>query len=246
MQLVSLLDRRLFSRRIFICMAALWLLSVRVALGQACLIDGPRYNLTGDTVDWSMQIGPGRTCIRGVRFNNVVIESLEIASRPQGGALTLSGPGFTYTAKPDFSGQDSFSLKVTGAVNQIRGSSTINVAVLVGHKTGRSLASPPRSAASVYDIAPPSISFTEPTDGATVSGSVALTATASSTVAIAQVQFIVAGKNIGPPILARPFTTTWNSTATPDGLHRIYAVAKDISGNYGTSSIRVDIHNTPN
>jgi len=208
-----------------------WLLGGEVALAQTCVIDGPRYKLLGDTVDWSMKIASGRSCVRGLRFNNVAMESMKVVSPPRSGKVALQGPGFTYAAKPDFSGQDSFSLAVFGAINRIPGNSTINVAVLVG-----------QPAAS--DTIPPSVSLASPSNGAIVSGSsVTLTATASDNVAIAHVQFIVDGKNIGSAITASPYTTVWNSTGIADGSHTLYAVARDTSGNYGTSSIRVTVEN---
>lgn len=46
--------------------------------------------------------------------------------------VTLQGPGFTYTARSDFQGEDSFSIVVAGSINKIYGSSTIHVRVSVG------------------------------------------------------------------------------------------------------------------
>jgi hypothetical protein len=214
------------------------------AFGQSCVVDGPRYNLTADSVAWSMQIESGRTCLRGVRLNNVEVENLEIASPPQSGKLTLAGSGFAYTAKPDFSGEDSFSLTVIGSINRKRGKSAIKVTVFVGRQKGATPASPSGSATFLPSDKPPTISFTEPSDGATVSGAtVRLIATASGTVAIAQVQFIVDGKNIDPVVVVPPYATVWNTNEATDGFHRVYAVAKDKAGNYGTSSITVNIRN---
>jgi hypothetical protein len=93
---------------------------------------------------------------------------------------------------------------------------------------------------------PPSVSLTAPTASSTVSGSsVTLTATASGTVPVANVQFEVDGTNIGSASTSSPYTTTWNSAGVPDGSHTLYAVAEDASGNYATSSITVTVDNTP-
>ena len=198
---------------------------------QSCVIDGPRYNLNADTVDWPMKIASGRSCVRGVRYNNVAITSIKIVTPPQSGKVTILGSGFAYAAPTDFSGKDTFSLAVFGAINNIHGNSTINVTVSVGQTT-------------VLNTTPPTISFISPANGATVSGSqIALTATASDNKAVAQVQFIIHGRNLGSPITATPYTTIWNSTEIADGTYTLYAVAKDTSGNYATSSIRVTVEN---
>jgi len=102
------------------------------AFERSCLISGPRYELATDTVEWSMKIARGQSCTRGLRFSNVAIEHVKLVSSPQSGRVTLQGPGFAYTARSDFQGQDSFEILVWGIVNRIHGSSTIHVTVLVG------------------------------------------------------------------------------------------------------------------
>ena len=74
------------------------------ALAQSCVVQAPRYNLATDTVDWSMKIASGRSCVRGLRFGNVEIESVKLVSRPQSGQVALEGPGFRYTSKPNYTG----------------------------------------------------------------------------------------------------------------------------------------------
>jgi peptidoglycan hydrolase-like protein with peptidoglycan-binding domain len=100
--------------------------------------------------------------------------------------------------------------------------------------------------ASTPDTTPPFVSFTAPSSGATVSGSsLTLTATASDNVAVANVQFKVDGSNISSAITSSPYTITWNSTGVSDGSHTLYAVAKDTSGNFATSSISISVRNNP-
>ena len=99
---------------------------------------------------------------------------------------------------------------------------------------------------SAPDTTPPSLSLTAPSSGATVSGaSVALTATASDNVAVANLQFKVDSTDIGSAITSSPYTTTWNSTSVTDGMHTLYAVVEDTSGNYATSSISITVRNNP-
>jgi hypothetical protein len=248
---------RFICRNAFLTVFILWLVSGRVASAQSCLVDAPRYNLAEDTVSWSMTTASGHNCIRGVRFSNVQFESLKLTSPPQFGEVVLHGSGFIYSPKADFHGQDSFSMTVLGAVNGKRGSSTIQVAVSVTPTGIRDAAPksvtpgsvPDRISTTINpsitaDTTPPSVSFTTPSDGATVSGSlVTLTATASDDVAVANVQFIISGKNIGSAVTSPPYATVWDSTRVADGSYTLYAVARDTSGNYRTSSVRVTVKN---
>ena len=98
---------------------------------DACVLNGPRYRLATDTVRWSLELSSGKSCIHGVRFNNVVFDKLTVVSAPQTGHVTLHGPGFSYKAASDFRGRDFFSLMVSGTTNKVPGSSTIEVVVSV-------------------------------------------------------------------------------------------------------------------
>src|SRR6516165_2682115 len=112
---------------------ALLLVFVRPALGDPCVLTvGSLYQLKSDAVDWTMQTSSGRSCIRGLRHNRVTIDTAKLISPPQSGQVKLLGSGFSYTAKSDFEGQDSFTIQVSGMSNGIRGSSDIRIIVSVG------------------------------------------------------------------------------------------------------------------
>ena len=112
---------------------ALLLVFVRPALGDPCVLTvGSLYQLKSDTVDRTMQTNGGQSCIRGLRHKRVTIDSAKLISPPQAGQVKLLGPGFSYTAKSDFEGQDSFTIQVSGMLNRIRGSSDIRIIVSVG------------------------------------------------------------------------------------------------------------------
>ena len=100
---------------------------------DACVLNGPRYQLASDTVHWSLELSDRETCLRGVRFNNVVVDKLIVVSAPQTGHVTLQGIGFSYKAARDFRGRDFFSLMVSGATDKVPGSSTIEVEVSVSN-----------------------------------------------------------------------------------------------------------------
>lgn len=56
---------------------------------------------------------------------------VSLVSPPQSGQVTLIGPGFSYTAKSDFHGEDSFVVGVSGSKNKTSGFSTIRIVVFV-------------------------------------------------------------------------------------------------------------------
>ncbi|MGH8222941.1 MAG: Ig-like domain-containing protein, partial [Woeseiaceae bacterium] len=86
------------------------------------------------------------------------------------------------------------------------------------------------------DETPPSVSMTAPGDGATVSGTVQVTASASDDVGVAGVQFRLDGVDLGAPDTSAPFEISWDTTTASDGPHTLSAVASDEAGNTATSA----------
>jgi len=84
---------------------------------------------------------------------------------------------------------------------------------------------------------PPTVTISAPTSGATVSGStVSLSAAASDTIGIANVQFKVDGTAVGTAITTAPYTMQWDSNSVADGSHTITAIATNTSNLTTTSS----------
>ncbi len=87
------------------------------------------------------------------------------------------------------------------------------------------------------DTTPPAINMTAPTDGASVSGNVNLTATTPVTGAN-RVTFIVDGTPVGTSSdAAAPYRFSWNSTTVPDGQHWVAARVTDDQGRTSTSDV---------
>ncbi|TSD06308.1 MAG: cell wall surface anchor family protein [Parcubacteria group bacterium Greene0714_7] len=90
---------------------------------------------------------------------------------------------------------------------------------------------------ATVDTTAPTVSLTAPSASATVSGeSVSLTATASDGIGVAGVSFYVDGVLQGAEDTTSSYGITWDSTATSTGSHSAFAVARDTSSNYATSS----------
>ncbi len=103
-------------------------------------------------------------------------------------------------------------------------------------------ASPPPPPA---DLTAPTVGITAPVADATVSGSVALGATAADTESgVARVEFRVDGVLIGTDTTA-PYAAAWNSTGALAGSHSIEAKAFDVAGNSAASTIGVTIATPP-
>src|SRR5439155_3509837 len=59
------------------------------------------------------------------------------------------------------------------------------------------------------DTVAPTVALTAPTAGATVTGTIAITATAADNAGIVGVQFQLDGMNLGPEVTAVPYAISW-------------------------------------
>lgn len=92
---------------------------------------------------------------------------------------------------------------------------------------------------------PPTVSITSPAAGTTVTGTVSVTANASSTIGIASVQFQVDGANNGAADTTSPYSLSLNTASLSNGAHTLTAVATDTVGTKSTSAgVSVTVSNT--
>ncbi len=89
------------------------------------------------------------------------------------------------------------------------------------------------------DSTAPAVSLTAPADGASVSGTVALAATAGDNVGVTRVDFYVDTTLVGSDATV-PYTASWDSALYADGSHTVRAEAYDAAGNSRSSSVNVD------
>jgi hypothetical protein len=96
----------------------------------------------------------------------------------------------------------------------------------------------------VLDLTAPTVSITSPANGASVRGSITLSASASDNVAVGYVDFLVNGALVGTDA-ASPYSLSWNTAALADGPAVITARAYDTSNNSTTSAgVTVTVDNT--
>src|SRR5712664_2355486 len=94
------------------------------------------------------------------------------------------------------------------------------------------------------DTQAPSVSFSTPASGATVSGTVTVQIAASDNVGVTSVTLTVDGVSKASWTGA-PYTYAWNTSALANGTHTLVATAKDAAGNTATSTIQVTISSAP-
>lgn len=93
------------------------------------------------------------------------------------------------------------------------------------------------------DTTPPTVSITAPVNGATVSGTVSVTANASDNVGVTKVEFYLDGA-LQSTDTTSPYAWSWDSTTASNASHTLTAKAYDAANNIGTSSaISVTVNN---
>jgi hypothetical protein len=94
------------------------------------------------------------------------------------------------------------------------------------------------------DSTPPTVSLTAPANGATVSSSINVTATASDNIGVAGVQFKLDGSTLGAEDTTSPYGVAWDTSSSTNGTHTLTAVARDAAGNQATAtSVSVTVSN---
>ena len=86
------------------------------------------------------------------------------------------------------------------------------------------------------DTTPPTTSITSPANGATVSGTVTVAASAGDNVGVTRVELYVDGALIGTDT-SSPYQIAWNTTTATNGSHGLQTRAYDAAGNVGSSTV---------
>ena len=151
------------------------------------------------------------------------------------GSLTVAGVQFKLDGSnlgaQDTSAPYSVSWNTTTASN---GSHTLSA--VATDALGLQYASDPVTVTTANDITPPTVSIISPANGATVSGTIIVTAGAADNVGVAGVQFRVDGANVGAEDTAAPYSISIDTTTAVNGPHTLAAVARDAAGNRTTSA----------
>lgn len=95
------------------------------------------------------------------------------------------------------------------------------------------------------DTIAPTVSISAPAAGATVSGTRAVTVSASDNTGVASVTLYVDGAQYGVASAA-PFGFSWNTVSVADGAHALKVVAADAAGNSASAVLTVSVANHVN
>jgi len=152
------------------------------------------------------------------------------------GSLTVAGVQFKLDGAnlgaQDASAPYSVSWNTTTASN---GSHTLTA--VATDALGLQFTSDSVTVTVANDITPPTVSITSPANGATVSGTITVSANAADNVGVAGVQFRVDGANVGAEDTVAPYSISINTAGTSNGLHTLTAVARDAAGNRTSSAL---------
>ncbi len=119
----------------------------------------------------------------------------------------------------------------TGLIANTTYSYTIAAADAAGNTSAQSAGVSATTPNSPPDATPPMVSITAPADGATVSGTINVTANASDNVGVVGVQFLLDGSNLGTEDTTSPYSVSWNTTSATAGAHALTARARDAASN---------------
>jgi hypothetical protein len=93
------------------------------------------------------------------------------------------------------------------------------------------------------DNTKPTVTLAAPANGALVSGTVTLNATAADNFGVTGVQFLVDDTPLGAEDTSSSYSASWDTTAVTDGPHTLTARARDDAGNITISTVNVTVDN---
>ncbi|MEA5115933.1 MAG: Ig-like domain-containing protein [Geobacteraceae bacterium] len=146
--------------------------------------------------------------------------------RADSATLPFSGTGATQGASPI-----SVGSQTTATISGLDPAHSYYFAVTAYNSAGESSYS---NLVSVPELTEPSTSISYPASNATVSGTVAITASASDNIGVSRVEFYVNGVLKGTDT-STPYTYSWNTAALAAGSYALMTRAYDAAGNVGQS-----------
>ncbi len=161
----------------------------------------------------------GTVAVTADAADNVGVAQVEFFAGTTSLGVDTTAP---YSVNWDTTTAANGSVSLTAVAKDAFGNSTTSAAVAV---TVSNVPPPP-------DITPPTVTLTAP--AGTVSGTVAVTATAADNVAVTQVEFFAGATTLGVDTTA-PYAVNWNTTTVANGNVSLTAMARDAAANTTTS-----------
>src|SRR5262249_18182928 len=165
----------------------------------------------------------GTVTVSAAAADNVGVAGVQFFG--DGMALGAEDTSAPFSISVDTTGSSNGPHAITAVARDAAGNTTTSAPVTVTVANG-----------PAPDTTPPTVSITSPATGATVSGTVTLTASASDNVGVVGVQFFGDGAALGAEDTSAPFSASVDTTASSNGPHTLTAVARDAAGNRTTSA----------
>ena len=151
------------------------------------------------------------------------------------GTTSSTSPSFSFTATV---GGSTFTCSLDGAAFSACTSPKAYTGLTSGAHTfqvaatnqGATDPTPASRTWTIDTIAPTGVAITAPTNGASVTGQVTISASASDNVGVVSVSFFADGQSLATDTSA-PFSTTWNTHNVSKTTHTLYVRATDAAGN---------------
>ncbi|HLL53506.1 MAG TPA: Ig-like domain-containing protein, partial [Myxococcaceae bacterium] len=192
---------------------------------------GMGYNISSSTIN------------PGVRYTGRLVSDA-LGTMGQGEASIIEGGGAQQTNLSRFGDYSSLNIDPADDCTFWYTTEYIGANGTFNWKTRIASFKFPGCGSAPTDTTPPTTSITAPAAGATVTGSVTLSASASDNVGVSKVEFYVGSSLVGTATAA-PYSVSWNSGSVANGSYAITSKAFDAAGNTGTSAaVSVTVSNT--
>jgi subtilisin family serine protease len=152
---------------------------------------------------------------------------------------TISG---TSMASPHVAGVLALYLQTNPTASAATATQALLTATTPSKVTNAGSGSPNRLLYSLFggtppgDTTPPTTSITSPANGATLSGTVTVSANAADNVGVTRVELYVDGAFTGSDT-SSPYGIAWNTAGASNGGHALQTRAYDAAGNVGSSAV---------
>ena len=147
--------------------------------------------------------------------------------RADSSAVPFAGTGATQGASPI-----DVAKNTTATISGLDSGHANFFAVTAYNTAG--VESPYSNVVTISELTPPTASITYPSNNATVSGTVSVTASASDNVGVTRLEFYVNGV-LQATDTSTPYLYSWNTATLAAGTYAISCKAYDAAGNVGTS-----------
>src|SRR5438105_6130918 len=149
----------------------------------------------------------------------------------QVGTFAVSGSITTSTGQLSIGGNNVWGEYFSGLIDEVR---VYNRALSAAEiQTDMTTAI---GGGSSSDTTPPTASITAPAAGAVLTGTTAVTATATDNVGVVGGPFKVDGANVGAEDMAAPYSISWDTSTASNGAQSLTAAARHAAGNVKTSA----------